>query len=77
MSFCGPSNSDRAEWARIVLDTFADAHVQKLDIMDVDSVLEVIGDFIADLLHLLDRSPVEWEDVWDRANFHYAEELAE
>jgi hypothetical protein len=71
-------NMQRAEWARVGLQAFANAtrstrsdrnlgHAYVLD--------EVASDFLADLLHLLGAERME--ECLERGRGHYDEELSE
>lgn len=67
-----PTNPLRAEWARAGLAEFA---VQVgLDHPD-ESLETVIGDFLADLLHLCDLEGIYFEDMVSRARAHYEAEV--
>lgn len=69
-----PSNVDRAEWARNALMSFAEETglVRSGDAKDLSLVL---GDFLADLMHLCNQENIDLEQAVIDAEFTYREEL--
>jgi len=60
------NNHDRAEWAAVALDTFI-KHTRT----DAQSAVQ---DLVTDLMHLCDRSGLDFEAELERARRMYAEE---
>jgi hypothetical protein len=72
----GPTNADRAGWARQALQTFADAtrHTPgDRDLDDEENRAEVAGDLLGDLLHLLGEEG--FDNCLERARGYYTAEL--
>jgi hypothetical protein len=59
-------NDDRAQWAKAALKAF-------IDQTGVDYE-DALADLLADLMHLADREPFDFESDLDRAREHYAAE---
>src|SRR6266571_1209998 len=59
-------NEDRAQWAKSALRAF-------MDCTGVDYE-DALPDLLADLMHLADREPFDFEAALDRARDHYAAE---
>jgi hypothetical protein len=68
-----PTNADRAAWAWEACETFADA----TGLGVADELPTVIGDLIANLLHLADREGLCAESILGTARMHFEAELEE
>jgi hypothetical protein len=68
-----PTNEDRAAWAWEACETFADATGLSVD----DELPTVIGDLIANLMHLADREGLCAESMLGTARMHFEAELEE
>lgn len=75
------NNRDRAQRALDALRGYEPyAMVGVTDAGDEDSreqLEETAGDFVADLMHLLDLAGLDWHTVADRGAEHHAAEVAE
>jgi hypothetical protein len=68
-----PTNAERAEWASLAIETFADATGLNTDV----EMAEAIGDLIADMHHLADSLGLDFAAILATASMHYSEEKAE
>jgi hypothetical protein len=73
----GPTNQQRARWARNALavftaQTFNGDHP---DTMDRDDLECAIGDLICDLLHFAEQQGFNSQAILERANSHFRTEL--
>jgi len=68
-----PTNEERAALAKEACETFADA--TGLDV--AEELPTVIGDLIANLMHLADQSGLCPESLIDNAQMHYEAETGE
>jgi hypothetical protein len=67
------TNEDRAGWAEVACEAFAEITGQ-----DIESDLpEIIGDLIANLLHLADQQGMCVEDRLENGRMHYTAEIEE
>ena len=64
----GPTNKDRAEWARGTVECF-------VSMVGGDDLKTSISDLIANILHLCDEENINHEDVFRNATWHYEEEV--
>lgn len=64
-----PKNRERAAWARLGIDAFADC----TGVSDEDFGTKA-SDFLADLLHLCDQLGYDFDDLLRRARVHYTAE---
>ncbi len=73
------TNEDRADWALIALQAFADRTNQSggepLDRTDIDNIDEILGDLLGDLRHLV--GPEIYGECCARGSAYYHEELEE
>jgi hypothetical protein len=69
----GPTNAERAGWARNALATFTAETFggEHPDAMHGDDLEAAVTDLICDLLHLAERSGFDPQRVLERANSHY------
>jgi hypothetical protein len=73
-----PDNEDRAAWAAIALDAFGAATGQRdYDYGDSDSLIEIAGDLICNLLHLGALIGLEPDALIGQAQGHFGYEIAE
>jgi hypothetical protein len=84
--FREPNNDDRAGWAAKAVETFARQTKQlkegdELPPVDAEGPNdwweEVLGDLVADLIHLTDRLGIEWGDVVIRGESCHGDEAGE
>lgn len=68
-----PTNAERAAWAWDACDTFADATGLSVD----DELPSVIGDLIANLLHLAEQEGLCAESILGTSRMHFEAELEE
>jgi hypothetical protein len=68
-----PTNEDRAAWAWEACETFADATGLRV----ADELPTVIGDLIANLMHLADQEGLCAESILGTARMHFEAELEE
>lgn len=68
-----PTNAERAAWALEACKTFADATGLSVE----DELPTVIGDLIANLLHLADQEGMCAESMLGTARMHFEAELEE
>jgi hypothetical protein len=68
-----PTNAERAAWALEACETFADATGLSVE----DELPTVIGDLIANLLHLADQGGMCAESMLGTARMHFEAELEE
>lgn len=79
----GPDNTDRATWARIALEAFghrtrqlpSDDSLAGEDWTDPDLGMEILGDLLGDIIHLVGEDV--FETALERGRGYYLEELAE
>ena len=67
-----PTNRDRASWARDGLMQFAATTG-----LDRDDLVTQTGDFLADLMHLLNLEGYDFEELLARGREHFEAELEE
>ena len=68
-----PSNSDRAYWALMACREFGKHTGQ-----DTEGELEdIIGDLLANLMHLCDQEEIEFDDMVEDGRMHHTAEYAE
>lgn len=67
------TNEDRAEWARTACDAFAELTGQKME----HDLPEIIGDLIANLLHLANLEGLCPEDRLENGKMHFDAEIEE
>lgn len=65
------TNNDRAEWARAAVDVFAEKTGLDKSGDDLDTM---IGDLIADIMHLCERDGLDFEQVLHRGKMYFEEE---
>jgi hypothetical protein len=87
--FTEPNNKNRASWANIALDAYAKetqggpVHERRVTVDDPsdpesrDHAEEVMSDLLGDLQHLAMAWGIDFEEQLDRANRHFAAEVAE
>ena len=68
-----PTNEERADWGRGACDTFAESVGMDM----ADDLPTIIGDLIANLLHLADQEGMCVESLLARAKMHYDAEITE
>jgi len=68
-----PTNEERADWGRDACDTFAES--VRMDM--ANELPTIIGDLIANLLHLADSEGMCAESLLARAKMHYDAEITE
>ncbi len=64
-------NRDRAEWANVGLEEF----MAETGLMQIDGLDTIIGDFLADLMHLCNIEKLDWNEILRQAQAHYDYEL--
>ena len=67
------TNEDRADWAEAACEAFADITGQVME----DDLPEIIGDLIANLLHLANQKGMSPEGRLENGRMHYEAEIAE
>jgi|688.fasta_scaffold109655_6 hypothetical protein len=67
------TNEDRAAWAEVACEAFADITGQVME----DELPEIIGDLIANLLHLANQKGMCPEGRLENGRMHYEAEVAE
>ena len=67
------TNEDRADWAEAACEAFADITGQVME----DELPEIIGDLIANLLHLANQRGMCAEGRLENGRMHYDAEIAE
>jgi hypothetical protein len=67
------TNEDRAAWAEDACATFAEITGQDME----NDLQEIIGDLIANLLHLANQQGMCAEDRLENGLMHYTAEIAE
>jgi hypothetical protein len=67
------TNEDRADWAAVACEAFADITGQNME----EDLPEIIGDLIANLLHLANQQGMCAEDRLENGRMHYDAEIAE
>lgn len=67
-----PSNRERADWASMALDDFAD----ETGMEDEDRKTQ-ITDLLCNLMHFCDIEKIDWNRCVALAQDHYTEEVAE
>jgi hypothetical protein len=67
-----PSNRERADWASIALDAFAD----ECNMNDEDRETQ-LSDLLCDLMHFCDVEEINWTACVERAYDHWREEVRE
>jgi hypothetical protein len=67
------TNEDRAEWAAVACQAFAE--ITGLDMEE--ELPEIIGDLIADLMHLANQQGMCPEGRLENARMHYEAEIEE
>jgi hypothetical protein len=65
-----PTNRERADWANIALDVFAD----ETGMQDEDREIQ-LSDMICNLMHFCDVEQSHWELCVAQAQDHYREEV--
>lgn len=80
--FMEPDNYDRAQWALIALDAFAnethhDPREKSVDPSDTDFLQEIASDLICDLMHLLKQSDLDPEEIIASARYNFEFEVDE
>jgi hypothetical protein len=68
-----PTNEERADWGRAACDTFAES--VRMDM--ANDLPTIIGDLIANLLHLADQEGLCAESVLRTATMHFEAETGE
>lgn len=66
-----PSNDDRAQWAWNGLERFGKDTGQKMK----HDLPEIVGDFLADLMHLCNRDGLDFDERLANGRGHYQYEL--
>lgn len=70
----GPTNDDRATWASEAIEVFAKR--TGLDTSpDADGVSTVMGDLLADMMHLCRQCSIDFDDVLRVARMHFECEI--
>jgi len=64
-------NRERAMWAAIGLEAFGNS----TGISQEDEFDTVVGDFLADLMHLCDKNGVNFETLLEKGRNHYESEI--
>lgn len=78
LDYIEPSNKDRAEWTREVMEIYRSLHYGPREDM-----LTVISDFLCNLHHHVDRlrdsvpQHLRWDSILQRADLHYTAEIVE
>lgn len=67
------TNDDRAGWAEVACEAFAEITGQDME----DDLPEIIGDLIANLLHLANQQGMCPEERLENGRMHYEAEIAE
>jgi NTP pyrophosphatase (non-canonical NTP hydrolase) len=67
------TNEDRAAWAEVACEAFAEITGQDME----DDLQEIIGDLIANLLHLANQQGMCAEERLENGRMHYEAEIAE
>ena len=67
------TNEDRSDWAAQACEEFASITGQRME----DDLPAIIGDLIANLLHLADSSGMCAETLWLRGKDHFDAEILE
>ena len=67
------TNEDRAGWAEVACEAFAEITGQDLE----NDLPEIIGDLIANLMHLASQNGMSVEDRLENARMHYDAEIEE
>ena len=67
------TNEDRAAWAEAACEAFAEITGQEME----SELPEIIGDLIANLLHLANQKGMRAEDRLENGRMHYDAEIAE
>lgn len=71
-----PDNDDRAAWAYTAVRAFGEETGQiDYDMTDREAVMEIAGDLICNLFHLVGAAGVTPEELVDRARMHYDAEV--
>jgi len=65
-----PTNADRANRARNVMQFYIDAHGE-------DETEATLADILTDMMHLCDAEEVDWGDVLVTAENHHLDEVAD
>lgn len=71
-----PTNDDRAAWAYDGIAAFAKRTGQDNSGDLKHDLPSVIGDFLADLMHLCDRDGINFDECLANGRGHYEHELA-
>lgn len=66
-------NESRAGWAGRAVDAFADEVFHRDE--DREELDTVLGDLLCDLRHWCDRKGLNFHEILNRSNLHYAEEI--
>ena len=69
-----PTNNQRADWAMHGLLAFAEITGLRNERNQEDLDI-IVGDFLADLMHLCDSEEIDIESMMQRADSHYREEV--
>jgi len=74
-----PTNGDRADWAEEALRTFGQLTRQDEHIGSGEKALieEIVGDFLADLMHYCCREGVSFDALLENGRMHHDEEVEE
>lgn len=67
------TNEDRADWAAVACEAFADITGQNME----EDLPAIIGDLIANLLHLANQQGMCAADRLENGRMHYDAEIAE
>jgi NTP pyrophosphatase (non-canonical NTP hydrolase) len=67
------TNEDRAGWAEVACEAFAEITGQDLE----NDLPEIIGDLIANLMHLASQNGMSVKDRLENARMHYDAEIEE
>jgi NTP pyrophosphatase (non-canonical NTP hydrolase) len=67
------TNEDRAGWAEVACEAFAEITGQDME----NDLPEIIGDLIANLMHLANQNGMSVEDRLENARMHYDAEIEE
>jgi NTP pyrophosphatase (non-canonical NTP hydrolase) len=67
------TNEDRAGWAEVACEAFAEITGQDIE----NDLPEIIGDLIANLMHLANQQGMSVEDRLENARMHYDAEIEE